>query len=60
MKLPLDWLRDFVDVAGRPGRRSRAAWRRAGSTSKSVEGDVIDFEITANRPDCLSVVRPRA
>ncbi len=28
---------------------------RAASPSRAIDGDVIDFEITANRPDCLSV-----
>src|SRR5262245_31800722 len=60
MRLVLSWLRDFVDItasadeiAGRIGLR--------GFEVASVEplggGDaVIDFEITANRPDCLSIL----
>ena len=60
MRLLLSWVRDFVDikapldeVAGRIGLR--------GFEVAAVEPDgpndgVIDFEVTANRPDCLSVL----
>jgi phenylalanyl-tRNA synthetase beta chain len=60
MRLLLSWVRDFVDVkaplddvADRIGLR--------GFEVASVEPDgandgVIDFEVTANRPDCLSVL----
>jgi phenylalanyl-tRNA synthetase beta chain len=60
MRLLLSWVRDFVDVkapldevAGRIGLR--------GFEVASIEPDgpsdgVIDFEVTANRPDCLSVL----
>jgi phenylalanyl-tRNA synthetase beta chain len=55
MRLVLSWLRDFVDIkasadeiAGKIGLR--------GFEVASVEEDVIDFEVTANRPDCLSVI----
>ncbi|HXD72821.1 MAG TPA: phenylalanine--tRNA ligase subunit beta [Vicinamibacterales bacterium] len=55
MRLVLSWLRDFVDVkasaeeiAGKIGLR--------GFEVASVENDVVDFEVTANRPDCLSVI----
>ena len=54
MKLPVAWLREFVGV---PDDAAAVAARLAacGFEVASVEGDVIDFEITANRPDCLSV-----
>src|SRR5437764_1920240 len=55
MRLVVSWLRDFVDIkasadeiAGRIGLR--------GFEVSSVEDDVIDFDVTANRPDCLSVI----
>src|SRR5579885_1848467 len=60
MRLLVSWLREFVDVAATPDDiASRLGLR--GFEVASVEpldgGDaVIDFEITANRPDCLSVV----
>ena len=54
MKVPVTWMREFVDVPESP---STVAERLAGCGFEvaSVEGDTIDFEITANRPDCLSV-----
>ena len=54
MKAPLPWLREFVDSPADPAAvASRLAG--CGFGVESVDGDVIDFEITANRPDCLSV-----
>src|SRR5206468_8626417 len=72
MRLLLSWLRDFVDVSASaeeiaaklalrglevasiepaPSPMPAAPWQsRAGPDA------VIDFEITANRPDCLSVL----
>lgn len=54
MKLPVDWLREFVSV---PADAAAIAARlgSCGFAVESIDGDVIDFEITANRPDCLSV-----
>lgn len=54
MKVPVSWLREFVNPPGEVG----AVASRLGACGfevASIEGDVIDFEITANRPDCLSV-----
>ena len=54
MKVPLDWLREFVHVpADAPAVAARLA--ACGFEVASIDRDVIDFEITANRPDCLSV-----
>jgi len=47
-------MREFVDVPANPATVAE----RLGSCGfevASVDGDTIDFEITANRPDCLSV-----
>ena len=54
MKVPVAWLRDFVDP---PADTATIAARLGGCGLEvgAIEGDVIDFEITANRPDCLSV-----
>src|SRR6266852_9705014 len=60
MRLLVSWLRDFVDVttsaeniAGRMGLRGF----EVASVEPLTDGDaVIDFEVTANRPDCLSVI----
>lgn len=60
MKILVSWLREFVDV---PVDIPTLAWdlNMAGFEVAEVDrrGDadaVIDFEITANRPDCLSVI----
>jgi phenylalanyl-tRNA synthetase beta chain len=54
VKVPVSWLREFVDV---PDDAPAVARRLAacGFAVEGIEGDVIDFEVTANRPDCLSV-----
>lgn len=60
MRLVLSWLRDFVDVdasaediAGTLGLRG---FEVAAIETIDAGDAVIDFEITANRPDCLSVI----
>jgi phenylalanyl-tRNA synthetase beta chain len=67
MRLVISWLRDWVDIAASPQEiADRMALR--GFEVASVEPlpnhpaypdqpeAVIDFEVTANRPDCLSVM----
>jgi phenylalanyl-tRNA synthetase beta chain len=54
VKLPISWLREFVEVPDDPvGVARRLAG--CGFAVESIEDDVVDFEVTANRPDCLSV-----
>ena len=58
MKLPLEWLSEFVDVPHDVEAVARTLGLR-GFEVASIERAphaVIDFEITANRPDCLSIV----
>jgi phenylalanyl-tRNA synthetase beta chain len=60
MRLVLSWLREFVDVPASAEEIAEKLGLR-GFEVASIEhlgdGDaVIDFEITANRPDCLSVL----
>jgi phenylalanyl-tRNA synthetase beta chain len=55
MRLVISWLRDFVNVTASPEEIADKMGLR-GFEVASVEDDVIDFEVTANRPDCLSVV----
>ena len=60
MRLVLSWLREFVDVQASAEEIAEKLSLR-GFEVASIErvdgGDaVIDFEITANRPDCLSVL----
>jgi phenylalanyl-tRNA synthetase beta chain len=59
MKVLFSWLKEFVDV---PGTAADVAARLSvrGFAVEGIEGSgadaVIDFEVTANRPDCLSVL----
>ena len=60
MRLVLSWLREFVDVTASAEEIAETIGLR-GFEVAAIEdlggGDaVIDFEITANRPDCLSVL----
>ena len=60
MRLVLSWLREFVDVKASAEEVAQTLALR-GFEVASIEpldgGDaVIDFEVTANRPDCLSVL----
>src|SRR5256885_15219406 len=55
MRLVLSWLRDFVDIKASADEIAGTIGLR-GFEVASVEDDVIDFEVTANRPDCLSVI----
>jgi phenylalanyl-tRNA synthetase beta chain len=60
MRLVVSWLREFVDVKS-PADEIAETLGLRGFEVASVEpleaGDaVIDFEVTANRPDCLSVL----
>lgn len=60
MKLLVSWVRDFVNVTA-PADELADRLALRGFEVASVErlgGDdaVIDFEVTANRPDCLSVL----
>ena len=59
MKILLSWLREFVDVPGTP-QEIAVTMSVRGFAVEGIEplGDdaVIDFEVTANRPDCMSVV----
>ena len=56
MKAPVSWMREFADLpASASVNDIAAAVAGVGFEVAGIEGDVIDFEITANRPDCLSV-----
>src|SRR5688572_5928224 len=67
MKVLLSWLREFVDVPGTAEDVARAMSVRGfavegiervdGASADPAAADaVIDFEITANRPDCMSIL----
>ncbi|MFC1576393.1 phenylalanine--tRNA ligase subunit beta [Candidatus Omnitrophota bacterium] len=59
MKVSYSWLRDYVDVKLDPEKLAHLL-TMAGVTVESCQkigGDYLfEFEITANRPDCLSVI----
>ena len=63
MHVPLEWLKDYVDIGIQTSRLTELltmsgskveAIHRVNSGSDVEE--VIEFEITANRPDCLSII----
>jgi phenylalanyl-tRNA synthetase beta chain len=60
MRLVLSWLKEFVDVDAPAERIADTLGLRGfevASLERLADGDaVIDFEVTANRPDCLSVL----
>ena len=59
MKVPVSWLRDFVDVTVSPETLGEALTLRGFELSgidRIGEDAVLDFEVTANRPDALSVI----
>ena len=57
MKTSLNWLKEYVPVT-ETAQEISALLSNIGFNTESIEqaGDdtVIDFEITSNRPDCLS------
>jgi phenylalanyl-tRNA synthetase beta chain len=59
MKVPLSWVREFVGVTA-SAEEIGALMGQRGLPLESLEthGDdvVMDFEVTANRPDCMSVI----
>src|SRR5262249_31824277 len=60
MRLVISWLREFVDVNATPEEIAATIGLRGfevAAIEHLADGDaVIDFEVTANRPDALSVV----
>src|SRR5262249_33355810 len=60
MRLLVSWLRDFVDVDASPediaGTLGVRGFEVAAIEPLASGDGVIDFEVTANRPDCLSVL----
>ena len=61
MKIVYPWLTDLVRVPGDPETVAREISLRGFEVASVEPGEhaVIDFEITANRPDCLSHVGAR-
>jgi phenylalanyl-tRNA synthetase beta chain len=57
MKISLNWLKEFVDVSVDPKKLQselKALGLGAETVSAIDDDSILDLEITANRPDCLS------
>jgi phenylalanyl-tRNA synthetase beta chain len=57
MKISLDWLREFVEIAVEPHElKEHLKGLGLGAESALAAGEdwIFDLEITTNRPDCLS------
>lgn len=55
MKIPYDWLKEFVDIS-EPAEKLAEALSMSGTEVSSVSGNVIEVDILPNRGDCLSVI----
>ena len=55
MKIPYDWLKEFVDIS-EPIEKTAQALSMSGTEVASVSGNVIEVDILPNRGDCLSVM----
>ena len=58
MKVTLSWIREFVDITASAAEiGERMSLRGLALEGLEAHGDdvVLDFDVTANRPDCLSV-----
>ena len=68
MKVPVSWLRDFVDVSASPEELGEMLTSRGFELSSIERANIVplgsdpgtdavlDFEVTANRPDALSII----
>jgi len=59
MKVLLSWLREFVDVREDAAEIARVMSLRGFAVEgieRLGEDAVVDFEVTGNRPDCMSVL----
>jgi phenylalanyl-tRNA synthetase beta chain len=60
MRLVISWLREFVDIKASAEEIAETVSLRgfevAAIEPLGADDAVIDFEVTANRPDCLSVI----
>ena len=59
MKLPLEWLKQYVDIR-LPAEKLAELLTMSGTAVESIEktgdGAVLNIEVTTNRPDCLSIL----
>src|SRR5438045_9326015 len=54
MKFRLEWLASYIDGDTPEMRELRARLTQIGFIVEGVEGDVLDVEITPNRPDAMN------
>jgi phenylalanyl-tRNA synthetase beta chain len=54
VKVPVSWLREYVQAPAAPAEVG-ARLASCGFAVDGIEDDVVDFDVTANRPDCLSI-----
>jgi phenylalanyl-tRNA synthetase beta chain len=55
MKIPISWLKEFVDIDLTPEQIARKL-SMSGTEVSTVDGNVLDVEILPNRGDCLSII----
>ncbi|MBI3252420.1 MAG: phenylalanine--tRNA ligase subunit beta [Candidatus Omnitrophica bacterium] len=59
MKLPLSWLKDYIDVSVSPEKLAELL-TMSGTAVERIERKgrdaVLEIEVTTNRPDCLSIL----
>ena len=59
MKVPFSWLREFVDVPATADEVAATLSVRGFAVEgldRAGDDTVIDFEVTGNRPDCMSIL----
>jgi phenylalanyl-tRNA synthetase beta chain len=59
VKVLLSWIREFVDVPGSPeeiGARMSMRGLALEGIDRVADDAVLDFDVTSNRPDCLSII----
>src|SRR6185369_2338659 len=57
MKISLSWLKEFVDIPDDPetlGRKVTSVGVAVDTIEKSGDDTIYEFDVTTNRPDCLS------
>ncbi len=55
MRLPIEWLKEFVEVDETPEQLAEL-YLGLGFEPEVIEGDVIDLDVTPNRGDVLSIL----
>ena len=60
MKLPLSWLKKYIDISKLSAEKMEEMLTMSGSKVEALEKHgaeaVIEIEVTTNRPDCLSIL----